>query len=131
MVSTGVETDYYMSFNSDETNGNYRYSIFQTLINGNKYIFNGDTRFIAYDNTDNSSVFVPIDAWIIDYARTDWYKQVLIETGWFQQTPTQRGSQNKGSLMWESNSAISSIKISPTSGNFKSGCRLSLYGVKG
>jgi hypothetical protein len=128
LLSTGAETDYYMSFNSDETNSNYRF----TALNYNastRVVTNGDTRFFAYDNTDNANAFCSIDSWIIDYTRTDWYKQVLSESGWFQSTP--RATTYRNSLVWENNSAISSVKISPSSGNLKSGCRLSLYGLKG
>ena len=129
LLSTGAETDYYMSFNSDETNSNYRFTSIHIITNGTRTVTNGDTRFFAYDNTDNASAFCSVDSWIIDYARTDWYKQVLNESGWYQSNP--RAVTYRNSLVWENNSAITSVKISPSSGNLKSGCRLSLYGLKG
>lgn len=96
----------------------------------------------SYSGTSQSSI-VFFDAWagatatannfasgvvdVLDFASSSKYKTTRAFTG-FVGTAT-RVTMNSG--LWMSTTAVSSLQLSPNTGNFVSGSRFSLYGIKG
>ena len=60
----------------------------------------------------------------MDYANTTTYKTILIRDN------NAGGATGAGVALWRSTSAINSIKIYPSAGNFNSGSSFKLYGIE-
>jgi hypothetical protein len=120
--------DAYMQFNSD-TAANYSYHALEgdgTTASASASA-NRSNMIVGYFGGVNVSGMV-ID--ILDYANTNKYKTVRALTGL-----NQNGSNDRGILLvsnsWRSTSAISSIKIFPSSSVATSYTQFALYGIKG
>lgn len=119
-----------VQYNSDTTVSNYR----SHFIYGNQSnavaATTADKAYIAYVSTSGNQAneFGACVVDILDYANTSKYKTARSLSA---------NDQNGGgfailfSHLWMSTSAISSIKISPVSGNFEQYTQAALYGIKG
>ena len=128
LSSTGAEINCYMQFNSDTTNGNYRYH--QLEGNGSTAYANstGNLPLINYDNTTNADTFSVQIIDILDYTNSNKYKTSRTLTGF-----DRNGSGVVGlySLLWMNTNAVTSIVLKPNAGNWKQDSSFALYGIKG
>jgi len=117
-----------MSFNSD-TASNYTYHFLDG--NGSSAIAGGtgnDLFDVFYPISTTASIFSGVIIDILDYANTNKYKTSRVLAG-----TDLNGSGRFGlkSGLWMSTSAITSIKLNPSSDNFAQYTQFALYGIKG
>jgi len=121
-----------VQFNSDTTTGNYYghglygdgASVFAYALDGNYY---ASISSLAGGNA-TASVFGSAVIDVLDYRSTNKYKTVRNLAG-FDNNGS--GQIRLASGLWMSTSAITSVKLVPTSGNFAQYSQFALYGVKG
>ena len=117
-------------FNGD-TGGNYSWHTLYGPGNGSAYSdFNGvsSTYYGSFSRGGNGSgIFGASIVDILDYKNTNKYKTVRSLTG---KDSNGAGIMWLSSGLWQSTTAISSIKIFPESGNFNQYSQFALYGVR-
>lgn len=92
--------------------------------------YDATSAIIAYGTiapTAATSVFTATVIDILDYANTNKYKTTRALTGY---DSNGSGYMDLNSGLWRSTAAISSITLSPTSGNFAQYTQYALYGIK-
>jgi hypothetical protein len=120
-------------FNSD-TGSNYAY---QTLYGdgSNVYVnYNGvsQTSYLSFARGgNNSGAFGAAVVDILDYKNTNKYKTVRSLTGRDTNGGASGGIVWFSSGVWQSTSAITSIRLTPESGNLNTYSSFALYGIKG
>jgi hypothetical protein len=118
-------------FNGD-TGGNYSWHTLYADGGGSAYSdFNGvsSTYYGSFSRGGNGSgVFGASVVDILDYKNTNKYKTIKSLTG---KDNNGGGAIWLSSGLWQSTTAISSIKIFPESGNFNQYSNFALYGIKG
>ena len=121
-------------FNSDSSSGNYSEHHIggngtATAVGGNSSFNNGGFFWtMGIPGTSNASVFGASITSILDYANTNKYKTVRSLDGF---DANGSGGVNLVSNNWRSNSAITSITLTPNEGNnFRQYSQFTLYGVK-
>jgi hypothetical protein len=125
-----AEADFLYSLNSDTTSSNYNY---HRLIGTGAAVYSqGSTSSrIVGNNTGSSATSGMFSAGVIDildYASTDKYKTTRNLTG-----IDRNGAATHGlySNLWRNSAAISSITLTPDSGNWAQYTQFALYGIKG
>lgn len=120
----------YITFNSD-TASNYSYhelsgqGTVASALSGTS-----QTSIVTYATLDNITANIYAAAFmdILDYKDTNKYKTTRSINGWDKNGA---GYVTLISGNWRSTSAISSLTITPYSGNFKQYSHFALYGIKG
>ena len=116
-----------VQFNSD-TGSNYSASY---IWGDGSSAYSGRQSNVTYAPVGNmaaasatSNVFTPFALTFMSYANTNVYKTTLAANA-ISGTLVGRNVS-----LWRSTSAITSITLSPNSGNFATGCTFSLFGIK-
>jgi len=130
--STGSNVQSYVSlqFNSDTTGSNY-YSHYIQADGSTVAAGPNSSNSIHYDIAGanaNASVFGAIIFDVLDYANTNKYKTTRALGG---VDNNGSGRMNLTSGLWLSTSAVTSLKLTPFSGNFAQYSQAALYGIKG
>ena len=86
-------------------------------------------------NSDDAAVFAQYEMWIVNYANTANYKQLMWQGG-RQNTDTSPTDDQFfcgfGAGSWANTGAVDSVKLMPSSGTgFTSGSTLTIYGLNG
>ena len=80
-----------------------------------------------WGRTDNFSI---VKIWIPNYANTDGFKQVIIQTAVVNDSNnTAQGSMTQTAGLWHSTSAITDIGVSEPNNGFKTYTDFTLYGI--
>ncbi len=129
--STGSNVQSYVSlqFNSDTTGANY-YSHYIQADGSTVAAGANSNNSIHYDIAGanaTASVFGAVILDVLDYANTNKYKTTKALGG---TDNNGSGRMNLTSGLWMSTSAISSLKLTPFSGNFAQYSHAALYGIK-
>jgi hypothetical protein len=126
----------HVRFNSD-SGSNYNYGTLYgtgTNIFSDQAINQSITRLASVtapsSNSNYTNIFGIFVADILDYANTNKYKTVM-GTGGFDSNGAGLGNTALQSGAWLSTTAITSMAITPDSGNWSVGSQFTLYGVKG
>lgn len=131
--STG-ETAYfgYYQINGDTAN-NYNYS-YAYAVGGSSYV---SGYAVATTNQGRFTLVQPNDnnprggarLYFGNYANTSMRKSAIGSGGFANPASFSYGKSFIGGSKWNSTSAITSVLLAPSSGSFKSGSVLSLYGI--
>jgi hypothetical protein len=122
-----------MQFNGDTNTANY----YSHYIEGNgstAYAGAAANVIYIYDlaaASSTTSVFGAQVIDILDYANVYKFKTVRGLSGWDNNSASPAGQIAFQSGLWSNTAAITSISMSPFSGNFIANSRFSLYGIKG
>ena len=123
--------DFYIQVNSD-TGTNY--SFHQVIGNGtavSSAVGASQTKIQinnAITNSTNTSIFSAVFIDVLDYANTNKYKTFRSLSG---RDINSAGQANLGSGLWQSTSAITSLKFTPETFDWSQYSHFALYGIKG
>ena len=125
-----TEADFLYSLNSDTTSSNYNYH--RLIGNGTAaYSQSSTSSRIVGQNTGSSATSGMFAAGVIDildYALTSKYKTIRNLIG---NDRNGGGTTGVYSNLWRNSAAISSITLTPDSGNWVQYSHFALYGIKG
>lgn len=121
-----------MYMNGDTYNGNYQWGYIENS-NGTYYMTSANNSGIRWGfitgSGDTASYFGGSIIDIYDYTNTTTQKSVMIKSGYNISSTNQWFDLSMG--MFKSNSAITELRFDTQAGNFVTGSRVSLYGIKG
>ena len=126
----------HVRFNSDTGNNYNAGTLYGTgaAIASDQAITQSITRFASVaapsSNSTYTSMFGMFVADILDYANTNKYK-TIIGVGGYDSNSNTYSNVALQSGAWLSTSAITSMAITPDSGNWTAGSQFTLYGIKG
>ena len=129
---SGSSNDSYMNltFNSDANSNYASHQLFSDGSASGSNAFANQTVIYIHripGGSTNSSTFGAVILDILDYANTNKYKIVRTLGGW---DASGSGRISISSGLWQSNSAITRIMLTPEAGNFPQYSQFTLYGIK-
>jgi hypothetical protein len=123
-----------LTFESSPTAGTYNYqqlSVNNTSVSAAQNVGTSDYIDVGLFPTDgaHSSLFGSAWVTIMEYANTGLYKNTVSLNAGHNEIASGGLHQRNASGLWESTAAISRVRVTASTGNWKSGSKMSLFGV--
>ena len=127
--TTSGGIDYYLTLNGDSTSGLYsktHLAGFGTSAGSTRFTNQNRIATFWQVGPDNTQPFL-VSYSLQNYSNSSIFKTVLARGGAFQPSASE---VNAFAGLWRNTNAITSITLTPSSGNLNTGTCLTLYGIK-